>query len=448
MTISPQGKPNQRYNINAVVHETGVNAATIRTWERRYGLPQPQRSAGRHRHYSQKDIDTLKWLLDRQAEGVSIRHAAESWHTLVAQGVDPLQDNYPAAIATEVAPPALAANPQLDELRQRWIDACLAFKREAAEGLLTEAFARFSPELVCTDLLQKAMGQIGQGWYVGAITIQQEHFASALAVRRLEGLVAATPQPVYAQRILVCCAPEEHHLFSTLLLTYLLLRKGWDVYYLGANVPATAMKQTISQIKPHLVILAAQRLYTAATLLDMAQLLGNEQLIVGYGGIVFNQMPALQQKIPGYFLGRTLQEGLENVAQLLTVGPPEADLPRPVDTINPLAKPLAQYLARRTLIESHVWGSFVAEGEPTEDLTVVNRIIAEAVIAALKLGDIKFAGADFAYIEHLLISQRPTHQWLQRYVRTYHQATKIHLSDSATLIVDWLAQIVASAPNA
>ena len=62
-----------------------------------------------------------------------------------------------------------------------------------------------------------------------------------------------------------------------------------------------------------------------------------------------------------------------------------------------------------TTRESHVWGSFVAEGEPTEDLTVVNRIIAEGVIAALKLGDIKFAGADFAYIEHLLISQRPTH---------------------------------------
>jgi hypothetical protein len=31
------------------------------------------------------------------------------------------------------------------------------------------------------------------------------------------------------------------------------------------------------------------------------------------------------------------------------------------------------------------------------------------VITALKLGDIKFAGADFAYIDHLLISQRPTH---------------------------------------
>ena len=48
------------FNLKAVVQETGVKPDTLRAWERRYGLPQPDRTPGRHRLYSQYDIDMLK----------------------------------------------------------------------------------------------------------------------------------------------------------------------------------------------------------------------------------------------------------------------------------------------------------------------------------------------------------------------------------------------------
>ena len=63
------------FNIKAVVKQTGLNPATLRAWERRYGFPNPHRTAGGHRQYSQHDIDTLNWLIARQEEGVSISHA-------------------------------------------------------------------------------------------------------------------------------------------------------------------------------------------------------------------------------------------------------------------------------------------------------------------------------------------------------------------------------------
>ena len=67
------------YNLKAVVLETGLKPDTLRAWERRYGLPTPNRSDGGHRLYSERDIQVLKWLVARQQAGLSISRAAELW---------------------------------------------------------------------------------------------------------------------------------------------------------------------------------------------------------------------------------------------------------------------------------------------------------------------------------------------------------------------------------
>src|SRR5512137_1637725 len=73
--------PNEKplYNLKVVLKETGIKADVLRAWERRYGLPTPQRSAGGHRLYSQQDIATIKWLIARQNEGLSISNAVTLW---------------------------------------------------------------------------------------------------------------------------------------------------------------------------------------------------------------------------------------------------------------------------------------------------------------------------------------------------------------------------------
>jgi DNA-binding transcriptional MerR regulator len=57
------------YNLKAVTNEVGLNPATLRAWERRYGLLKPKRTPGGHRLYSRQDIEMLKWLVERQKEG-------------------------------------------------------------------------------------------------------------------------------------------------------------------------------------------------------------------------------------------------------------------------------------------------------------------------------------------------------------------------------------------
>ncbi|KAG1657153.1 Glutathione peroxidase [Nymphon striatum] len=60
------------YPIRTVSEVTGVNAITLRAWERRYGLFKPQRTPKGHRLYSQQDILRIQQVLQLLEKGVAI----------------------------------------------------------------------------------------------------------------------------------------------------------------------------------------------------------------------------------------------------------------------------------------------------------------------------------------------------------------------------------------
>ena len=80
------------YNLKVIMRETGIKPDTLRAWERRYKLPVPQRTTGGHRLYSQRDLETIKWLMARQKEGLSISHAVQLWRDIEENGRDPIQE--------------------------------------------------------------------------------------------------------------------------------------------------------------------------------------------------------------------------------------------------------------------------------------------------------------------------------------------------------------------
>ncbi|MDQ3004962.1 MAG: MerR family transcriptional regulator, partial [Chloroflexota bacterium] len=111
------------YNLKVVLKETGLAADTLRAWERRYGLPVPQRTAGGHRLYSQRDIETIKWLINRQADGLSISRAVDMYNDLLTSGSDPLGDSVQQALIPAQASLSQYQSPEttLDSSRERWV---------------------------------------------------------------------------------------------------------------------------------------------------------------------------------------------------------------------------------------------------------------------------------------------------------------------------------------
>src|ERR1044071_8168213 len=65
-------------SIGAVVKATGVNEATLRAWERRFGFPAPEREPSGHRRYSEVDIDRVNAVLRHRSDGLSLSQAIEN----------------------------------------------------------------------------------------------------------------------------------------------------------------------------------------------------------------------------------------------------------------------------------------------------------------------------------------------------------------------------------
>lgn len=428
------------YNLKAVVQQTGLKPDTLRAWERRYGLPSPERSGGGHRLYSQRDIDTIKWLMARQREGLSISRAVELWEQLKAGGQNPLRVVRPIATPAAAIPVPHLAGGTVDQLREQWIDACLAYDEQRAEQLLNQAFALYSPETVAIDLLQGAVAQIGKGWYEGDVTVQQEHFCSSLAVRRLEALVMAAPRPTRPGRILAGCPPEEHHVIGLLLLTFLLRRQGWEVVYLGADVPVEQLETTVAVTQPHLVIMAAQLLHTAATLEEASRLLQQEGVPLAYGGLVFNLLPALRQRIAGHFLGEQLEAAPQIVETLMAAPRP---VPTPETVPDVYLQALEHFRERQGLIEALVIQELNSGGYAHNHLALANRQLGLNMDAALTLGDMDLLGSDIEWVTGLLKNHRLPVEALYGYLHAYYQTVTEQLDERGQPIVTWLGKLLA-----
>ncbi len=436
------------YNLKAVVRDTGLKPDTLRAWERRYGVPAPQRTDSGHRLYSQHDIDTLKWLLDRQNEGMSISRAIELWNRLESEGSDPLQATITPGAHRHVEPritPAALDHPTLGNgdvvagLRDAWVNACLAFDEFHAEQLLAQAFAVFPIEVVCIDLIQRGLAQIGESWYRGKITVQQEHFASALALRRMEALLTSTPAPTRPGRIIVACPPEEEHTFVPLMLSLLLRRRGWDVVYLGANVPLRSLESTLHAVRPSLVVLTAQQLYTAASLLEMAEVLFHERVPVAFGGLIFTQASDLYQAIPGYYLGDRLDQATAMIEQVMT-----SLRPQPAQRLIPYDHREAQdvFRAHQAQIEARVWA--VMENHiPKRHLAMANQSLGRNITAALALGNMNYIDPDIEWVEGLLVNhyEMPP-EALDGYLEAYADAVSATLDARGAPVVDWFARLL------
>ena len=285
------------YTIKTVVQETGIAPATLRAWERRYGVLSPGRSDGGYRLYSERDISTLRWLKGQVDAGVSISRAVALLSIRHQAGEEP---------ELEIDRPASRAAPEnargTETIIEELIAALSAFREPDAETILAEAFALYPVDVVAEEIVAPTLVEIGERWHRGEATVVQEHFATAFLRRRLAALFHAYPQPATGPLAITGSGPSEWHDVGILLVSLALRRHGWRVLYLGQNVPSEHLALEARRLKPDLICLSASTRDSAAELVAAYQALadlGDAKPRVILGGRAFQKHPELADQFPG-----------------------------------------------------------------------------------------------------------------------------------------------------
>jgi MerR family transcriptional regulator, light-induced transcriptional regulator len=296
------------YTIKTVVQVTGITPATLRAWERRYGILSPERSEGGYRLYSEHDIATLLWLKSQVDASVSISRAVAILQLRRQGGEHPELEMSLGGLPNQAGSVTSDTARSAEAIAENLLSALLTYHEAAAAAVLSEAFALYPVETVAEEIVKPVLVEIGERWHRGEATITQEHFATAFLRRQVASLFQAYDQPGPGPLAIVGSAPSEWHDVGALLVAVTLRRHGWRVLFLGQNVPVDHLVREISHLRPDLVCMSATSRESALALIPLAEAMSgaegqHSRLVVG--GRAFNQHPELRERFPGVLIATT-----------------------------------------------------------------------------------------------------------------------------------------------
>lgn len=281
------------YNIKAVARLVGLLPVTLRAWERRYGLPQPNRGEQGYRLYSEYDVRVLRWLKAQSESGLSIGRAVNYLTELRSSGFDPPSEPLYVPSTPNAQSHTLTASPSLHAHYEQLLDALLHFDESIALEIMRRAFALYSVDQVLVEVVQPTLVTLGDAWHRGELPIAVEHYATQFCMQHLMSMLAAAAVPSHPGVIVAACAPGEMHQIGLLMLVVMLRWRGWDVKYLGPDLPLENMDQALAPLHPQVLLFSANRPETAAQLLALPQIMNGfpqPHPLVIFGGQAFQKI--------------------------------------------------------------------------------------------------------------------------------------------------------------
>ncbi|MCB9754975.1 MAG: MerR family transcriptional regulator [Myxococcales bacterium] len=230
-----------RYRIQAVAQMTGVPAPTLRAWERRYGVPSPERTASSYRLYSEDDVQLIIKLRELCNDGMSPAEAAK-----IVQRV-----------TTRERAPERGEDDPFETIRERILDAVRRFDVFALERAIQRALLLGSGHSIYNLVLGPVMKTIGDLWHAGELSVAQEHMTSEVLGRTARDLLRLLqPEPPDGHAVLACFADEQHS-FPLFGVAFQVTQWRLNPLILGARTPPTAIRHAVDELRPVFVGLSS-----------------------------------------------------------------------------------------------------------------------------------------------------------------------------------------------
>lgn len=243
----------------------------LRKWESRYGLLEPERSAGGFRIYSPEDEQRVRLMQRHLTRGYAAAEAAE----MARQGI---VAPAPARLRARMSQAVVERSRAL--FRQALVD----FDEGAAQRALDDLFGAFGIDSVLRDALLPFMREVGEEWEGGRLTPAQEHFASTVVEGRLMEIARGWGSGS-GPRALLACPSGERHTIGLVAFGIALSRRRWRITYLGADTPADSIASAAKATDPRLIVLAVTAVSDAgAAVSEFQALAADYRVAVGGRG--------------------------------------------------------------------------------------------------------------------------------------------------------------------
>ena len=303
-----------KFNIKSVSLQTGLPPVTLRAWERRYKILNPQRADNGYRLYSEQDVAVLSWLKDKVDAGLSISLAVADLRSYTRKGLSPeimVDSKLPSVKKQALHSP--------EYFIKRLHDALIAHDETAAAAIFEKATDSFDLAPLFEMVVIPVLVEIGEDWFNGRIKVATEHFASAFVRSRLMSIFQSLPTTRSSVNIMVGSAPDELHEIGPLMVAILLREAGFRVEYLGPDLPLEDLAYYAKGQKPKMIILSATIKDSIGTLagFDLQLQKIKPKPIFGFGGAAYVRNPDLIAETPGIFLGETISQSIQTVQDVL-----------------------------------------------------------------------------------------------------------------------------------
>ena len=252
--------------VAAVARRMGVAPATLRTWDRRYGIGPTAHRAGAHRRYTAVDVARLEHMRRLVIAGVppaDAAVAARAWDEGDAQVV-PLgllpgrasTGSLSGAAHDLPSPPSRAGGGQVVALPgappalRGLARAAQTLDTAACAAIVRDTIERRGVVATWDELIVPVMVAIGEKWSDTGRGVEVEHALSATIQDCLSGVIHTDHPPLNSRAVLLACAPGEMHSLPLWAIGAALSEMRIHARILGSGMPAASLVHAVQRLGP------------------------------------------------------------------------------------------------------------------------------------------------------------------------------------------------------
>ena len=295
-----EAQEKRQYPIRTVSEITGVNAVTLRAWERRYGLIKPLRTPKGHRLYTDEHIDLISKVCERLNQGITISRIADD---LKQEEDRQNRDDSGTWV----------------RYRDDMIDAVQRFDERGLDRVYNEANAMYPVDIVTKMLIVPMLELIGDRWSRQQGTVAEEHFFSVYLRNKIGARFHHRNTQNKGHKIVAACMPGELHEFGLLLFALSAHSRGYRIIMLGANMPIEDLAQ-VAQISGSggIVLTGSAYLDCAKIREELRTLIDATDTPIFIGGDIVDSCSDVIDSVSAHSIGSDITSGLSTITRILS----------------------------------------------------------------------------------------------------------------------------------